>query len=246
MMLEAIFAHDFYGFSHGFRKGHRQHQALHELREPCRTLHIAWIVDAEVSGCFDHLDWGHLRECIQQRGSDGGIWRRLGKWLQAGVLASGALTSPDKGAPQGGVLSPMVAHVFLHRVLDEWCVKDVHPRMQGRGFVTRCADDCIIGCELEADARRVMEVLPRRLARFRLTMHREKTVLTAFKRPPSRHQAAGGTGTFDLLGLTHYGAKTRRGYGVIKRKTIGKRLRRFMKGIGTWCRENRHAPLQEQ
>ena len=246
MILEAIFAHDFYGFSHGFRKGPSQHQALHELREQCRTLNIAWIVDADVRGCFDNLAWGHLRECIQQRVSDGGILRLLGKWLQAGVLESGALTYPDKGAPQGGVISPMVSNVFLHRVLDEWFVKDVHPRMQGRCFVTRFADDFIIGCELEADARRVMEVLPRRFARFRLTMHPEKTVLTAFKRPPSRSQSAGGTGTFDFLGFTHYWAKTRRGYWVIKRKTIGKRLRRFMKGIWTWCRENRHAPLQEQ
>jgi len=246
MILEAIFEHDFYGFSHGFRKGHSQHQALHELREQCRTLNIAWIVDANVSGFFDNLDWGHLREFIQQRVSDGGILRLLGKWLQAGVLESGALTYPDKGAPQGGVISPMVSNVFLHRVLDEWFVKDVHPRMQGRCFVTRFADDFIIGFELEADARRVMEVRPRRFARFRLTIHPEKTVLTAFKRPPSRNQSAGGTATFDFLGFTHYWAKTRRGYWVIKRKTIGKRLRRFMKGIWTWCRENRHAPLQEQ
>jgi hypothetical protein len=99
---------------------------------------------------------------------------------------------------------------------------------------------------LEADARRVLEVLPRRLARFRLTIHPEKTVLTAFKRPPSRNQSAGGKGPFDLLGLTHYWAKTRRGYWVSKRKTVGKRLRRFRQGRGTWCRENRHAPLQEQ
>ena len=104
MILEAIFEHDFYGFSHGFRKGHSQHQALHELREQCRTLNIAWIVDADVSGFFDHLDWGHLREFIQQRVRDGGIVRLLGKWLHAGVLESGALTYPDKGAPQGGVI----------------------------------------------------------------------------------------------------------------------------------------------
>src|SRR4029453_4283173 len=166
MILEAIFEQDFYGFSHGFRKGHSQPQALHERREQGRTWNITWIVDADVSGFFDNLDWGHLRECIQQRVSDGGILRLLGKWLHAGVLESGALTYPDKGAPQGGVISPMVSNVFLHRVLHEWFFKTVPPRRAGRRFVTRFADDFIIGCELEADARRVMEVLPRRFARF--------------------------------------------------------------------------------
>jgi RNA-directed DNA polymerase len=147
LMLEAIVEPEFHGFSHGCRKGHRQHQALHELREQCRTVHIAWIVDADVRAVFDNLDWGHRRECIQQRGRDGGIVRLLGQWLHAGVLESGALSSPDQGPPQGGGISPMVSTVFLHRVLDEWCVKDVHPRMQGRCLLTRCADDCISGCE---------------------------------------------------------------------------------------------------
>jgi RNA-directed DNA polymerase len=246
MILEAIFDHDFYEFSHGFRKGHSQHQALDELREKCRKLNINWIVDADVSGFFDNLDWGHLREFITQRVNDGGILRLIGKWLHAGVLEAGELTHPDKGTPQGGVVSPMVSNIFLHQVLDDWFVKDVQPRMKGRCFVIRFADDFIIGCELEADARRVMAVLPKRFNRFNLTIHPEKTVLIEFKRPPSRDKSAGGKGSFDFLGFTHYWAKTRRGYWVIKRKTVRKRLRRFMKEIWTWCRENRHEPLQEQ
>jgi len=246
MILEAIFDHDFYAFSHGFRKGHSQHQALDELREKCRKLNINWIVDADVSGFFDNLDWGHLREFITQRVNDGGILRLIGKWLHAGVLEAGELTHPDKGTPQGGVVSPMVSNIFLHQVLDEWFVKDVQPRMKGRCFVIRFADDFIIGCELEADARRVMAVLPKRFNRFSLTIHPEKTVLIEFKRPPSRDKSAGGKGSFDFLGFTHYWAKTRRGYWVIKRKTVRKRLRRFMKEIWTWCRKNRHEPLQEQ
>ena len=246
MILEAIFEQDFQAFSHGFRKGHSPHQALHERREQCRTLHINWIVDADVSGFFDNLAWGFLREFIQQRVQDGGILRLIGKWLQAGVLEAGALTHPDKGTPQGGVASPLWANVFLHQVLDEWFVRDVQPRLKGRCFVTRFADDFSIGCELEADARRVMAVLPQRFYRFKLTIHPEKTALIAFKKPPSRGHSAGGTGSFDFLGCTHYWAKTRRGYWVIKRKTVGKRLRRFMQAIWTWCRDNRHAPLQEQ
>ncbi|MEE9157986.1 MAG: group II intron reverse transcriptase/maturase [Gammaproteobacteria bacterium] len=246
MILEAIFEPDFHDFSHGFRKGHSQHQALHELRELCRKLNITWIVDADVSGFFDHLDWNLLREFIQQRVRDGGILRLIGKWLHAGVLEAGELMHPDKGTPQGGVISPMLANVFLHHVLDEWFVKDVQPRMKGGCFLIRFGDDFIIGCELEADARRVMEVLPKRFNRFSLSIHPEKTVLIEFKRPPSREPWAPGKGTFDFLGFTHYWAKTRRGYWVIKRKTVGKRLRRFMKAIWLWCRENRHQPLQEQ
>jgi len=134
MILEAIFEQDFHAFSHGFRKGHSPHQALHELREQCRTLHINWVVDADVSGFFDNLDWSHLREFIQQRVSDGGVLRLIGKWLHAGVLEAGALMHPDKGTPQGGVVSPMLANVFLHHVLDEWFVKDVHPPDAGPLF----------------------------------------------------------------------------------------------------------------
>jgi RNA-directed DNA polymerase len=244
--VEAIFEHDFYAFSHGFRQGHRPHQALHELREQCRTVHINWIVDADVSGFFDTIDHGLWREGSMQRVKDGGILRLIGKWLKAGVHEAGTLTYPDQGTPQGGVASPILANVFLHQVLDAWCVQDVQPRRKGRGFLTRFADDCIIGCELEADARRGMAVLPKRFNRFRLTMHPEKTGLIAFKKPSSREQSAGGAGSFDFLGFTHYWAKTRRGYWVIKRKTVGKRLRRVMKGIWTWCRENRHEPLPEQ
>jgi RNA-directed DNA polymerase len=107
MILEAIFEPDFHAFSHGFRKGHSQHQALHELREQCRKLNITWIVDADVSGFFDTLDWGHLRAFMQQRVKDGGILRLIGKWLHAGVLEAGALSYPDKGTPQGGVVTPL-------------------------------------------------------------------------------------------------------------------------------------------
>ena len=246
MLLEALFEPAFPAFAHGCRKGHSPHQALHELREQCRKQNITWRVEAEVRGFFDTLDWSHLRAFIQQRVNDGGIVRRIGKWLHAGVLEAGALSSPDKGTPQGGGISPMGSKVFLHRVLDAWFVTAVQPRMQGRGFLTRFADACIIGCELEADARRGMAVLPKRFNRFRRTMHPDKTAFMACKQPPSREPSARGTGSVDCLGFTHDWAKTRRGYGVSKRKTVGKRLRRCMRALWTWGRENRHAPLQAQ
>jgi RNA-directed DNA polymerase len=145
----------------------------------------------------------------------------------------------------GSVLSPMRAKVFLPHVRDDWCVKDVQPRMQGRCVRTRCADECSVGCAGEADARRVMEVVPQRCARVRRTMHPENTGGSAFKRPPSRHQSAGGTGTVDVLGFPHYWGKTRPGYGVIKRTTSGKRLRRCMKESWPGCRDTRQAPRHE-
>lgn len=246
MILQAIFDQDFHPFSHGFRKGHSQHQALQELREQCVKLNIRWILDADVCGYFDNISRSLLREFIQRRVNDGGILRLIGKWLNAGVVEAGTLTYPDRGTPQGGVISPMLSNIFLHYVLDEWYVRDVAPRLKGRSFLIRFADDFIIGFELEEDARRVMDVLPKRFNRFELTIHPEKTVLVEFRPPPLRKTSDGGKGTFDFLGFTHFWAKSRRGYWVIKRKTIGKRLRRFMKAIWQWCRENRHEDIQEQ
>ncbi len=246
MILEAIFEPVFHQFSHGFRKGHSQHQAIRELREQCIKLNINWIVDADVSGFFDTINHGLLRSFLEKKVKDGGIVRLIGKWLNAGVLDAGEMTYPDRGTPQGGVASPMLANIFLHYVLDEWFVQDVQPRLKGKSFLIRFADDFIIGFEHEADARRVLEVLPKRFSRFKLTIHPEKTKLVRFTQPSADEKTEKDNGTFDFLGFTHYWAKSLRGYWVIKRKTIGKRLRRFMKAIWEWCRENRHEPIKEQ
>ena len=246
MILGTIFEPIFHPFSHGFRRGHSQHQAIRELRELCLKLNINWIVDADVSGFFDTINHEHLRSFIEKKVKDGGIMRLIGKWLNAGVLDGGNMTYPDKGTPQGGVASPMLANIFLHYVLDEWFVQDVQPRLKGKSFLIRFADDFIIGCEHEADARRVLEVLPKRFSRFKLTIHPEKTKLVRFAQPSPKEKAEKDNGTFDFLGFTHYWAKSLHGYWVIKRKTIGKRLRRFMKAIYEWCRENMHEPVKEQ
>lgn len=246
MILEAIYNQVFYDFSHGFRKGHSQHQALHELRELCRQMNVGWIVDADVSGFFDNISHSLLQYLVKQKINDGGILRLIGKWLHAGVIEAGTLSYPESGTPQGGVASPMLANIFLHYVLDDWFIKEVRPRMKGRCFIIRFADDFIIGCELEEDALRVMNVIPKRFSRFSLTIHPEKTVLVRFKKPSKVVNKDNENCTFDFLGFTHYWAKTQRGFWVIKRKTIGKRLRRFMKSIWQWCKDKRHEPLHEQ
>jgi RNA-directed DNA polymerase len=246
MLLEAIYEQDFYDFSHGFRPGHSAHQALHALREQCWELNIKWIVDADVSGFFDELRHDLLRDFIKRRVNDGGILRLIGKWLNAGVMEEGNLTYAEKGSPQGGVVSPLLANVFLHYVLDEWYEQEVKPRLKGRSFLLRFADDFVIGCELESDARRIMEVLPKRFDRYGLTIHPHKTKLVKFGKPPKNGSPDPKNGTFDFLGFTHYWAKSRRGYWVIKRKTAHKRLRRSIKALWQWCKENRHLPLKEQ
>ncbi len=146
-------------------------RAMHELREQCQKLNINWIVDADVSRFFDELRHDLLQGFIKQRVNDGGILRLIGKWLNAGVMEAGKLSYAEKGSPQGGVISPLLANIYLHYVLDEWYEKEVKPRLKGRSFLLRFADDFIIGCELESDARRIMEVLPRRFGRYGLTIH---------------------------------------------------------------------------
>ncbi|MBL7175756.1 MAG: group II intron reverse transcriptase/maturase, partial [Desulfobacteraceae bacterium] len=140
-ILNEIYNSDFYDFSHAFRRGHSQHKALHELREKCRTLKIGWIVSADVTGLFDNIDHGLLRGIIKRRVNDKGILRLIGKWLKAGVIEDGKLYYPGRGTPQGGVISPVLSNVFLHHVLDDWYVKEVEPRMKGKCFIIRYADD---------------------------------------------------------------------------------------------------------
>jgi group II intron reverse transcriptase/maturase len=244
-LLDVIYDVNFYDFSHAFRKGHSQHKALHELREKCRKLNIGWIVSADISGLFDNIDHGILRSFIKRRVNDGGIERLIGKWLNAGVMEEGILSYPGKGTPQGGVVSPVLSNIFLHYVLDEWFVEQVRPRMKGRCFIIRWADDFLIGCEWESDVTRIMEVLPKRFNTYGLSLHPEKTAVIDFRRPASRVKGK-GKGTFNFLGFTFYWSKTRRGYWVIMKKTAAKRLSRFVKGLWQWCRENRHEPIKEQ
>jgi len=246
MLLEAIYEQDFSESSYGFRPGRSPHDALRDLRTHCMEEGIGWIVDADVSGYFDSIDRTRLREVLRQRVNDGRIMRLIGKWLRAGVMEEGVLQHPETGVVQGGVISPVLANIFLHHVLDEWFEREVQPRLKGRSFLTRFADDWIIGGELEADAQRLMAVLPKRFARFGLSLHPEKTVLIRFSKPTTRKGSGDGNGTFDFLGLTHYWTRSRRGYWVILRRTARKRLRRTKKALWRWCRANRHLPLKDQ
>jgi group II intron reverse transcriptase/maturase len=192
MLLEAIDEQDFYDCSYGFWRGRRAHEALHQLRERCRQEGIGWIVDADIRGYFESLARTQLQAILRRRVNDGRIRRLIGKWLRAGVMEDGVLTHPETGVVQGGVISPVLAHILLHHVWDDWFERDVRPRLKGRCFLLRFADDFCIGCELEVDARKIMAVLPKRFARFGLTIHPEKTALIAFRKPDARQASAKG------------------------------------------------------
>ncbi len=250
MVLEPVYETDFLDASHGFRPGRSAHRALDSLWKQAMNLGCRWIVDVDLRKFFDTIDHGHLREFLKRRVRDGVILRLIGKWLNAGVLEEGVLTIPDDGTPQGGVISPHLANIFLHYVLDEWFEKEVRPRLKGEVFLIRYADDFVIGAAREEDARRIMEVLPKRMSKYGLTVHPEKTRLVRFDpdSPDDSEAEAGATlpKTFDFLGFTHYWGRSRRGGWVIKRKTARSRLKRAFATLSEWCRKNRHQPIPVQ
>jgi group II intron reverse transcriptase/maturase len=246
MLMGAAFEQDFLPISYGFREGRNAHDALAYLREQCMTHGIRWIYDADITGFFDNLDWSWLRTFIQRRINDGGVLRLIGKWLNAGIMEGEEISYSDKGTPQGGVISPLLANIYLHYVLDVWFETEVKPRMRGHCFLVRFADDFVIGFQYEDDARRVMEVLPKRFGKYGLELHPEKSRLLDFSRPARAKTSGRGANTFDFVGFTHYWARSRRGFWVIKRKTARKKVRKTIQGIREWCRRNRHRDLAEQ
>jgi len=251
MVLEAIYEQDFHDCSYGFRPGRSAHQALESLWTQTMKTGGGWILEVDIRKFFDTLDHGHLRAFLKQRVRDGVLLRLIGKWLNAGVLEDGCISYPESGSPQGGVVSPILANVFLHYVLDEWFAREVLPRLHGKAFLIRYADDFVIGFTHEEDARRVMAVLPKRFGKYGLTVHPEKTKLVPFRRPPYASRPRGGPhgdrpGTFDLLGFTHHWSRSRKGNWVVKRKTAASRFTRAVRTIAQWCRNHRHRPIGEQ
>ena len=251
MVLESVYEADFLDASHGFRPNRGAQTAIGSLWDQAMKLGGDWIVDVDLRKFFDTIDHGHLREFLKRRVRDGVILRLIGKWLNAGVLEDGVFTTSEFGAPQGGVLSPLLSNLFLHYVLDEWFMQEVKPRLQGQAFLIRYADDFVIGVAREDDARWIMEILPERMSKYGLTVHPEKTRLVRFTPPddddstPTARQISEPR-TFDFLGFTHYWARTQQGGWVIKRKTATSRFRRALRAVWEWCQKHLHDPVQAQ
>src|ERR1019366_3855026 len=226
MVLEAIYEQDFLDCSHGFRPGRSAHQAVDAVWRQTMGMGGGWILDVDVRKFFDTIDHGHLRDFLKRRIRDGVLLRLIGKWLNAGVLEDGCVTHPATGSPQGGVVSPILSNLFLHYVLDDWFEREVRPRLKGESFLVRYADDFVMGFACEEDARRVLAVLPKRFAKYGLTIHPEKTRLVPFERPdraPTRPDEERGEppGAFDLLGFTHFWSRSRQGNPGGKRRGLG-------------------------
>jgi RNA-directed DNA polymerase len=195
---------------------------------------------------FDSIDRKLLTEMLQERVADTSFLRLVGKCLHVGILDGAEFSEPDEGTVQGSVLSPMLGNIFLHHALDLWFEREVRPRMRGRVHLIRYADDFVITFELEEDAKRVAEVMPRRFARFGLSLHPDKTRLLPFARPPRDQDEGKGPATFDFLGFTHYWRRSRRGRWVPGLKTRKARLRRAITAVADFCRRHRHQSVKEQ
>jgi group II intron reverse transcriptase/maturase len=251
MLLEPIYEQDFLDCSYGFRPGRSAHQALKSFRDQLMNCRGGYVLEVDIRKFFDNLDHGHLRAFLQHRVRDGVLLRLIGKWLKAGVMEDGSVSYPDAGSPQGGVVSPMLSNVFLHYVLDLWFEEQVKPRLKHRAFLIRFADDFVIGFRDDRDAQRVMEVVPKRFGKYGLTVHPTKTKLVPFSPPSSttkdrKKPPHDRPGTFNLLGFTHYWARSLKGYWVVKLKTASDRLSRAVRSIDSWCRANRHLSIKEQ
>jgi group II intron reverse transcriptase/maturase len=250
MVLEPVYEQDFMNCSYAFRPGRGAHQALEALWKELMGIGGGWIIDLDIQSFFDTVSRQHVYDFLDRRVRDGVIRRVIGKWLNAGVMEDGAVWYPEAGTPQGGVISPLLSNLYLHEVLDRWFEQEVKPQLAGRAFVVRYADDAVLGFEHEEDARRVMAALAERFSRYGLTLHPEKTRLVEFRSPGRR---GGGTDEerhtercFDMLGFTHFWARSRKGRWMVKRKTAKSRFGRAVKRLALWCRAYRHLPLAEQ
>lgn len=207
MVLDVVYEQDFLPCSFGFRPGRSAHQALQALRNGCMDERLGWVLEVDLRKYFDSIPHEHLRGFLAKRVSDGVIRRMIDKWLKAGILEEGRLQRNDKGSPQGGVISPLLSNIFLHHVLDEWFVGEVQPRLCGRSLLVRFADDFVLAFETLEDAERVRAVLDKRMERYGLRVHAEKTRFVDFRNDPpggQQHPKTQGT-TFDFLGFTHAG-----------------------------------------
>lgn len=248
-VLSAIYEADFLGFSYGFRPGRNPHMALDALHTAIMSQRVNWVLDADIRSFFDSVDHEWLLRMLAHRIADPRILQLIKLWLRAGVLESDVWHETDRGTPQGAGISPLLANVFLHYILDLWVHQWRRRYARGRVVIVRYADDFVMGFEKEADAREMLSALKERLAGFGLALHEDKTRLIEFGRLPAlarRQRGERRPGTFAFLGFTHYCGWTRDGRFIVKRKTQAKRLARKLVALRQEMKRRMHQPIAEQ
>ena len=247
-VLNAVYEEDFSGFSYGFRPGRGQHDCLDALATALMRKRVSWVLDADIRGFFDSIDHGWMMKFIAHRIADSRILRLIAKWLKAGVLEDGMRTETVQGTPQGAVISPLLANIYLHYVLDLWTKHWRKANGVGETIIVRYADDFVLGFERHADAERYRNDLEVRLRKFGLSLHPDKTRLIEFGRFAARERSKRGEGkpeTFNFLGFTHYCGTSRAGKFMIWRKTIAKRMASKLKEIAEELMKRLHESIPQ-
>ena len=247
-ILNQIYEEDFLGFSYGFRPGRNQHQALDAVSVALTEKKVNYVLDADIRGFFDNLDHGWMLKFVQHRVADPRILRLIHKWLKAGVMEEGQWSETQRGTPQGSVISPLLANVYLHYVFDLWVNMWRKKNAQGDVIVVRYADDSVLGFQYQTEADRFLEDFRERLRKFGLELHPDKTRRIEFGRFAEQNRERRGEGkpeTFDFLGLTHISGKDRNGNFAVRRKTIRKRMRSKLQDIKQQLRSRMHDPVAQ-
>jgi RNA-directed DNA polymerase len=247
--LSAVYEVDFLGFSYGFRPGRSPHQALKALERAMITRKVNWVLDADIRSFFDSVDHEWLLDMIAHRIADPRILRLISRWLQAGILESGEWYETLEGTPQGAGISPLLANIFLHYVLDLWVAQWRSRHALGDVIIIRYADDILLGFESEREARMMLTYLKRRFFKFGLALNGRKTRLIEFGRFVAERRAKRGERrpeTLDFLGFTHYCSHTKHGRFIVRRKTIGKRMIRKLKALRIEAKRRRHWLIGQQ
>jgi RNA-directed DNA polymerase len=247
-VLGAVFEGDFLDCSHGFRPGRSPHTALHQLRESVRRHRVRYVVEVDLASYFDTVNHEWLRTFVRHRANDGGLIRLLNKWLKAGVMENGVVTQSSEGVPQGGPLSPLLANIYLHYVLDLWFERRFRRTCRGYAGLVRYADDVVAVFEEQGDAERFGQELDERLAAFGLRVVPEKTQLVHFDGGllQGRGRTGERPGTFTFLGFTYYLTKSRRGTVMPAWKPSSQARERFVARVRQWLKNHLHAPVREQ
>jgi group II intron reverse transcriptase/maturase len=247
-ILNAIYEEDFLGFSYGFRPGRSQHQALDALSYALTQKRVNYVLDADIRGFFDNISHAWMLQFVQHRVADRRILRLIQKWLKAGVMEEGEWSETERGTPQGAVISPLLANIYLHYVFDLWVNAWRKKHARGDVIVVRYADDTVLGFQDAEEADRFLEDFRERLGKFGLELHPEKTRRIEFGRYAELNRKQRGEGkpeTFDFLGFTHISGKNSKGYFTVKRRTIRKRLRAKLQEIKQQLPRRRHDPVAQ-